>query len=174
MSSAYPAAREPAPYRVCFVCTGNICRSPMAESVFRERVAQAGLDGVVEVDSAGTGGWHEGDGADPRTVSVLEANGYGSTHSARQFRADWFGRLDLVIALDEGHLRDLRRLAPTPADAAKVRLLRAYDPGAGSDLDVPDPYYGGLDGFEECLEMVEAASEGLLDAVRAAVEERAA
>ncbi|NUK08062.1 low molecular weight phosphotyrosine protein phosphatase [Streptomyces lunaelactis] len=161
-------------YRVCFVCTGNICRSPMAESVFRARVAEAGLDDVVEVDSAGTGGWHEGDGADRRTVAVLEANGYESGHSARQFRADWFPLLDLVIALDEGHVRELRRLAPSAEDAAKVRLLRAYDPGAVGDVDVPDPYYGGMDGFEECLEMVESASEGLLAAVRTAVEERAA
>ncbi|MFJ6571371.1 low molecular weight protein-tyrosine-phosphatase [Streptomyces sp. NPDC091292] len=161
-------------YRVCFVCTGNICRSPMAESVFRARVEKAGLGDRVEVDSAGTDGWHEGDGADPRTVSVLEAAGYGSDHEARRFRASWFDRLDLVIALDAGHLRALRRLAPTPADAAKVRLLRSYDPDAGSDLDVPDPYYGEVDGFEECLEMVEATSEGLLDAVREAVEGQAA
>ncbi|MFD6284934.1 low molecular weight protein-tyrosine-phosphatase [Streptomyces sp. NPDC060205] len=162
------------PYRVCFVCTGNICRSPMAESVFRARVAEAGLDALVEVDSAGTDGWHEGDGADPRTVSVLETNGYGSKHAARRFRPDWFSRLDLVIALDAGHLRALRRLAPTPADAEKVRLLRSYDVSAGADLDVPDPYYGGMDGFEECLEMVEAASGGLLAAVREQVEEQAA
>jgi protein-tyrosine phosphatase len=163
-------------YRVCFVCTGNICRSPMAESVFRARVAEDGLDGLVEVDSAGTGGWHEGDGADPRTVSVLEEQGYegAGAHTARQFRSSWFSRLDLVIALDHGHLKALRRLAPTPEDAAKVRLLRSYDPSAGDELDVPDPYYGGMDGFEECLEMVEAASEGLLAAVREDVEGRVA
>ncbi|MGW1890348.1 low molecular weight protein-tyrosine-phosphatase [Streptomyces sp. NPDC002004] len=162
------------PYRVCFVCTGNICRSPMAESVFQARVEEAGLGHAVEVDSAGTGGWHEGDGADPRTVAVLEANGYTSDHLARQFDESWFARLDLVIALDSGHLRFLRRIAPTPADAQKVRLLRSYDPAVDSDLDVPDPYYGGPDGFEECLEMVEAASEGLLAAVHEAVEGRAA
>ncbi|WP_405645987.1 low molecular weight protein-tyrosine-phosphatase [Streptomyces sp. NBC_00019] len=161
-------------YRVCFVCTGNICRSPMAESVFRAHVAEDGLDGLVEVDSAGTGGWHEGDGADPRTVSVLEAHGYDGAHTARQFQPSWFSRLDLVVALDHGHLKALRRLAPNPQDAAKVRLLRSYDPSAGDDLDVPDPYYGGMDGFEECLEMVEAASEGLLAAVREDVEGRVA
>jgi protein-tyrosine phosphatase len=178
-------------YRVCFVCTGNICRSPMAESVFRAHVEQAGLDGLVEVDSAGTGGWHEGDGADPRTVSVLRESGYACEHTARQFQPSWFSRLDLVVALDSGHLRTLRRLAPTQEDAAKVRLLRSYarpSPGhhpsasaspatsdsAGDDLDVPDPYYGGMDGFEECLEMVEAASEGLLAAVREQLEGRAA
>lgn len=161
-------------YRVCFVCTGNICRSPMAESVFRARVAEAGLDGLVEVDSAGTGGWHEGDGADPRTVSVLEEHGYDGGHTARQFQPSWFSRLDLVIALDTGHLKALRRLAPTPQDAGKVRLLRSYDPAASDELDVPDPYYGGLDGFEECLEMVEAASEGLLAEVREQTEGRVA
>ncbi|NBM15533.1 low molecular weight phosphotyrosine protein phosphatase [Streptomyces sp. GC420] len=160
-------------FRVCFVCTGNICRSPMAESVFRARVTEAGLGDLVRVDSAGTGGWHEGNGADPRTVSVLEANGYDPTHTARQFRAEWFTRLDLVIALDGTHLRDLRRLAPTQDDAAKVLLLRSYDPGA-TDLDVPDPYYGDMQGFEDCLEMVETASEGLLAVVRDLVEERAA
>jgi protein-tyrosine phosphatase len=160
-------------YRVSFVCTGNICRSPMAESVFRARVAEAGLDGLVEVDSAGTDGWHEGDGADPRAVAVLEEHGYGTDHAARRFQASWFSRLDLVIALDSGHRKTLRRLAPTEQDAQKVHLLRSYDPDAGDDLDVPDPYYGGLDGFEECLEMVEAASTGLLAAVRDEVEGRA-
>ncbi|MFE0792058.1 low molecular weight protein-tyrosine-phosphatase [Streptomyces mutabilis] len=162
-------------YRVCFVCTGNICRSPMAEAVFHARVADAGLDGLVEADSAGTGGWHEGESADPRTMAVLAENGYGLDHTARQFKPSWFSRLDLVIALDAGHLRALRRLAPTEQDADKVRLLRSYAPAADrGDLDVPDPYYGGVEGFEECLEMVEAASDGLLAAVREQVEGRAA
>ncbi|MFF4752324.1 low molecular weight protein-tyrosine-phosphatase [Streptomyces sp. NPDC002514] len=160
-------------YRVCFVCTGNICRSPMAESVFRARAEEAHLQDLVEVDSAGTGGWHEGDGADPRTVAVLEEHGYDIDHTARRFQPSWFARLDLVIALDSGHLKALRRLAPTEEDARKVRLLRSYDPAAGDDLDVPDPYYGGLDGFTECLEMVEAASTGLLAAVRDRLEEQA-
>jgi protein-tyrosine phosphatase len=159
-------------YRVCFVCTGNICRSPMAESVFRARVAVAGLEDLVEVDSAGTGGWHEGESADPRTVSVLDEHGYGTEHTARQFQPSWFARRDLVIALDTGHLKALRRLAPTEEDAQKVRLLRSYDPAAGGDLDVPDPYYGGRAGFEECLAMVEEASTGLLASVRERLEGR--
>lgn len=168
--------RAPSPYRVCFVCTGNICRSPMAESVFRAYAEEAGLDGLVEVDSAGTGPWHEGDGADRRTISALTAHGYEQNHTARQFQSTWFATLDLVIALDSGHLRELRALAPTPEDAAKVRLLRAYAPDADSEtpdaLDVPDPYFGGPDDFEACLEMIEAASEGLLDAVRQALAAR--
>ncbi|WP_416970138.1 low molecular weight protein-tyrosine-phosphatase [Streptomyces sp. 4F14] len=161
------------PYRVCFVCTGNICRSPMAESVFRARVADAGLSGSVVADSAGTDAWHEGEAADPRTVAVLREHGYGTAHTARRFERDRFAGLDLVIALDAGHLGDLRRLAPTPEDARKVRLLRSYDPAADpDDLDVPDPYYGGRAGFEACLEMVEAASDGLLAAVQRDLEGR--
>jgi len=150
-------------YRVTFVCTGNICRSPMAEHVFRRHVEKAGLD--VEVDSSGTGGWHVGDPADHRTVRMLERAGYTSAHRARQFRAEWFDRYDLVIALDEGHYRELRALARHEGHHAKIRLLRSYDPQA-VDMDVPDPYYGGDDGFEECLELIEAAMPGLLDEVR--------
>nr|WP_223182543.1 MULTISPECIES: low molecular weight protein-tyrosine-phosphatase [unclassified Streptomyces] len=143
----------------------------MAEHVFRRYVEDAGLGDAVEIDSAGTGGWHEGEPADPRTVSVLDAHGYTSAHTARRFRASWFPALDLVVALDEGHLGELRALARTPAEAARTHLLRSYDPAAG-DLDVPDPYYGGRQDFEQCLEMVEAASDGLLTAIRRELENR--
>jgi protein-tyrosine phosphatase len=148
------------PYRVTFVCTGNICRSPMAEHVLRHHASEAGLD--VVVDSSGTGGWHIGDGAHRRTVRTLRRHGYTSEHSARQFRRDWFDDYDLIVALDQGHLRDLRKLAPTEQDRAKVRLLRSFDPHAGADLDVPDPYYGGDPEFEHVLELIEAAVPGLL------------
>lgn len=154
-------------YRVCFVCTANICRSPMAASVFRTRVARAGLDDRIKVSSGGTGGWFEGEGADLRTVAVLAANGYPDDHSARQFKAEWFVGLDLVVALDESHARYLRYLAPTARDVEKIRLLRSFDPAAGEgDLGVPDPYYGTLEHFQLCLEMVETASDGLLEAIR--------
>nr|WP_236719250.1 low molecular weight protein-tyrosine-phosphatase [Wenjunlia vitaminophila] len=153
-------------YRVCFVCTANICRSPMAASVFRTMVDNAGLSDLVKVSSAGTGGWFEGEGADLRTVAVLAANGYPDEHAARQFKPAWFVGLDLVVALDESHARFLRYLAPTARDVDKVRLLRSFDPAARKgELDVPDPYYGGIEHFRRCLELIEAASVGLLEAV---------
>jgi protein-tyrosine phosphatase len=153
-----------APYRICFVCSGNICRSPTAEVVARRLVEQAGLDGQVAVDSAGTGDWHAGDDADPRAVAVLRRRGYPvDRHCARQFQPSDFAYRDLVVALDAGHLRALRQLAPTAQDAAKVRLLRSFDPAADpEDLDVPDPYYGRPAEFEHVLDVVEAGCRGLL------------
>jgi protein-tyrosine phosphatase len=163
----------PAPYRVCFVCTGNICRSPMAESVFRHRVDAAGLRGFVEVDSAGTQGWHEGDAADSRAIAALRSRGYDCAHAARRFERSWFASRDLVIALDAGHLSLLRRLAPDAEAAQRVRLLRSFAPGGGTgDLEVPDPYYGSAADFEHCLNLVEAACEGLLDHVTEALAPR--
>ena len=159
-------------YRLVFVCLGNICRSPMAEVVMRSLVDQAGLTERVEVASAGTGDWHVGERADPRTVQILADRGYdGSAHRARQFEPDWFDRYDLVVALDAANLADLRRMAP-PDRRDEVRLLRSYDASAGTDvadLDVPDPYYGGSDGFGEALAMVERACHGLLDEVVAQI-----
>ncbi|MBW8487266.1 low molecular weight protein-tyrosine-phosphatase [Actinomadura parmotrematis] len=157
-------------YRVTFVCTGNICRSPMAEAVLRRHAEEEGLD--VEVDSSGTGGWHAGDGADPRTVAALRRAGYASAHTARQFGDGWFDRYDLIVALDAGHRAELHALAPDRDAAAKIHLLREYDPDAAGDLDVPDPYYGDDAGFDDVLTLVEAAMPGLLDAIRAGLKER--
>ncbi|MFN8122887.1 MAG: low molecular weight protein-tyrosine-phosphatase [Thermoleophilia bacterium] len=151
--------------RVSFVCLGNICRSPMAAAVMAHRAAEAGV--AVQVDSAGTAGWHVGEPADPRTAAELRRRGVPLTHAARQFAAGDFARFDLVLAMDADNARNLRRLAPSPEDAAKVRLLREFDPASrDGDRDVPDPYYGGDDGFRRVFDMVDAACLGLIRTLR--------
>lgn len=150
--------------RVSFVCTGNICRSPMAAQVFRSHLDAAGL-GEVVVTSAGTGGWHVGEPADSRAADVLRRNGYETDHAARQLDSEELSA-DLLVALDNDHLGSLRRSVPEPE---RVRLLRSFDPAAPAGADVPDPYYGGPDGFDEVLAMIEAAVPGMLEWVRARV-----
>jgi len=135
----------------------------MAEKVFAEHLRRAGLDGNVRISSVGTGGWHVGEPADPRAVDVLTRRGYRTEHSAVQLAAE-HADADLLVALDSGHARALRRMV---GDPDRVRLLRSFDPDAGGrDLDVPDPYYGGRRGFDEVLDMIEAAMPGLLAWVR--------
>jgi low molecular weight protein-tyrosine phosphatase len=152
------------PSRICFVCLGNICRSPIAEVVMRSLLEERGLTDRIEVSSAGTGDWHIGERADRRTLAVLERHGYdGSAHRARQFVADSFADCDLVVAMDQANVTTLRRLVGSE-DSAKVRLLREFDREA-TGPDVPDPYYGGDQGFDEVLAMVEAACRGLLDEI---------
>ncbi|TDC03118.1 low molecular weight phosphotyrosine protein phosphatase [Nonomuraea longispora] len=146
-------------YRVCLVCMGNICRSPMAEVVLRRTLAERGLGDRVTVESAGTGRWHVGDPMDERALDILARHGYdGSSHRARQFASDWFARYDLVLAMDRDNLSNLRRVAPYEVE---VRLFRSFDPSAPEGAEVPDPYYGGPEGFEEVLSLVKAASEGV-------------
>jgi protein-tyrosine phosphatase len=162
--------RLAATYRVCFVCSGNICRSPMGEVILRSMFLHAGMAEQVAVDSAGTGGWHEGDAADPRTVSALQRHGYdGTRHRAREFQRVWFSGRDLILGADRGHLRELRRWAPDAQASAKVRLLREFDPAAVDSglLEVADPYYGGAEDFDRCLTVVERACRGVVDHLRA-------
>src|ERR671917_215661 len=147
---------------VCFVCTGNICRSPMAKAVFTDALRREGLAHLVRVSSAGTGSWHVGNPADPRTAETLRRAGYDCTHVAAQVSAQHMSA-DLIVALDSGHLAALRRLVAQPH---RVVLLRSFDPAADGDLDVPDPYFGGKHGFDEVLDMVHAAVPGLLAWVR--------
>lgn len=149
--------------RVVFVCTGNICRSPIAEKVFLDELERAGLADTVQVASAGTGGWHIGAPADDRAVALLRAEGYADEHVARQVDAELLSA-DLLIALDNEHRRALQAVVPEPG---RVRLLRSFDPDSPDGADVPDPYYGGDEGFAEVLAMVRAAMPGLLGWVRA-------
>ncbi|KAA2263830.1 low molecular weight phosphotyrosine protein phosphatase [Solihabitans fulvus] len=147
---------------VTFVCTGNICRSPMAALVFGEHLRRAGLADLVTVTSAGTGGWHVGEPADERAAKVLADHGYPTGHAAAKVGQRHLAA-DLLVAMDRGHERALLRMVNDPA---RVRLLRSFDPAAGDDLDVPDPYYDGIEDFREVLAMVEAATPGMLDWVR--------
>ncbi|MCL2554128.1 MAG: low molecular weight phosphotyrosine protein phosphatase [Actinomycetia bacterium] len=148
---------------ICFVCTGNICRSPTAALVFAEYLRRADLDGAVRVSSAGTGPWHAGEGIDERAGELLSRRGYPVEHVAAQVGAEHLDA-DLLLAMDGGHLAALRGMVDDPS---RVRLLRSFDPRADGDLDVPDPYYGGPGGFDEVLDQVEAAMPGLIDWVRA-------
>ncbi|MDD1061950.1 low molecular weight phosphotyrosine protein phosphatase [Streptomyces cocklensis] len=127
-----------------------------------EQLRRAGLDDRVRVSSAGLGGWHAGDAVDPRAAAVLAAHGYPVEHVAAQVGPDHLDA-DLLVAMDRGHEKALRRQADDPS---RVRLLRSFDPDAAGDPDVPDPYYGGSEGFEEVLTMIEAAMPGLMDRVR--------
>ena len=143
---------------VTFVCTGNICRSPMAEKMFAHQISERGLAGVVRVSSAGTGGWHAGDGADERAVRVLRERGYPTDHRAAQVGEDHLGA-DLVIALGRNHLRILTDLGVQPD---RLRMLRSFDPRLGEPApDVEDPYYGDHTDFEEVFAVIDAALPGL-------------
>lgn len=152
---------SPAVFHVVFVCSGNICRSPMAASVFAEHVRRAGLADRVRVTSAGIGPWHVGEPADARAAELLADHGYPTEHVAAQVADDDLGA-DLLLAMDAGHEKALRRVVDDPG---RVRLFRSFDPAATGDLDVPDPYYGGPAGFADVLAMIEAAVPGLLDHV---------
>lgn len=154
------------------VCLGNICRSPMAATVLAARLASSELDGLVEVDSAGTGSWHIGEPADPRARAALAGRGYDAAgHRARQVDRSWFTDYDLLLAMDHDNLSSLRQLAPDPGAAARVVLLRSFDSTANGpeDRTVPDPYFGDDRGFDASLDIIERSVDGLLDALRAHV-----
>src|SRR5262245_34198855 len=150
---------------VLFVCTGNICRSPTAEAVFRKLVADAGLSDAIVADSAGTHGYHVGEPPDPRSQEMAAQRGYDlSTLRARKVERADFERFDLLVAMDSGHLAILSRLGE-PSSAHKLKLMMSYASGF-RETDVPDPYYGGAEDFELVLDMLEDAGRGLLDAIR--------
>ncbi len=148
-------------YKILFVCTGNICRSPTAEGVLRHRLAVSGLEGKVHVDSAGTHAYHVGEAPDTRSVKAASARGVmiGDLRARKVNQGD-FSEFNLVLGLDHGHVQSLRRMAPEGA-AAEVALFLDYA-GATREKEVPDPYYGGHQDFEYVLDLIEAASEALV------------
>jgi protein-tyrosine phosphatase len=160
-------AEERKPVRLLFVCLGNICRSPTAEGAMRALVREAGAEGRVALDSAGTGSWHVGSAPDERATAAAARRGIPLEGAARRVRAEDFDDFDLILAMDSANLADLQALAAGEAQRAKVRLLREFEPGVGGDLDVPDPYYGAGDGFERVLDMVDASCRGLLARIEA-------
>jgi protein-tyrosine phosphatase len=151
-----PPPRTPGRYSISLVCLGNICRSPTAHVVLEARLAAAGLDDRVSVRSSGTGDWHVGDPMDARAAATLEHAGYdASRHRARQYDDSWAIADDLVLAMDHDNLADLG------GRTDRVALFRDFDP-VGTGEDVPDPYYGGDDGFREVLAIVERTSDALV------------
>jgi protein-tyrosine phosphatase len=153
-------------FRVLFVCTGNICRSPLAEALFAHYVKEDGLSDRFLADSAGLGGWHIGDRADPRTRRVAEGHGVPVPSLARQFDERDFDRFDLILAMDRDHLTELQSRAPR-AHRSKVRLMRDYDRPENHGQDVPDPYYGGPEGFEAVHQMLAVSCRTLLETLKA-------
>lgn len=148
--------------RVCFVCLGNICRSPTAEGVMRSALESRGLSGSVHVESAGTSGWHVGERPDPRSRAAAATRGVVIDGQAQHFQAKDFARFDYVLAMDAANKEDLLALANGEDEQAKLRLFLDFAPDQQGQ-DVPDPYYGGANGFEHVLDLCEAACAGLLD-----------
>lgn len=152
--------------RICFVCLGNICRSPTAEGIMLHLIEQAGLSAAFTVESAGTGDYHVGERPDRRTLATAKTRGVALPSRARQFVAEDFARFDVILAMDSENRENLCRLAPDDAARAKVLLLRSFDPDALPDAPVPDPYYGGATGFEEVFDACDAACRALLAHLR--------
>ena len=151
--------------RVCFVCLGNICRSPQAEGLFRHHVERAGLRDAFIIDSAGTSAAHRGERADPRTLAASASRGVALPGTSRPFVAEDFERFDWIIVMDRTNRRDVLNLARSPADSARVRLLREFDP-VPDELDVPDPYYGGALGFQSVFDICDRSCAALLATLR--------
>jgi protein-tyrosine phosphatase len=148
--------------RLCFVCLGNICRSPTAEGVMLQLVAREGLDAQFVIDSAGTAAAHVGEPPDRRSSATAKTRAVALQSRARQWQRSDFARFDLVLAMDRDNREALLRMAPDELARGKVLLLRSFEPGAELDAEVPDPYYGGPEGFERVFDICEAACRGLL------------
>jgi protein-tyrosine phosphatase len=151
---------------VLFVCLGNICRSPLAEGVFRTLVEKEGLADRFVIDSAGTSGWHDAEPPDPRATAVARRHGVELAGTSRKVKGADLRRFHHIIAMDAENVRELRKLAARAAPDADIRLLREYDSRADGDRDVPDPYFGGEAGFENVHDIVERSCRALLADLR--------
>lgn len=149
--------------RIMFVCSGNICRSPLAHRLFEAQAREAGVAGQFQVESSGIGDWHAGEDADPRMRATARAHGLTLHHRAQQITRRDLEEYDLILVMDLSHKRQLERMIRDPEIMEKVRLFREWDPKGGPTAEVPDPYYGGERGFEEVYEMVERTSSVLLE-----------
>ncbi len=158
------------PDRILYVCLGNIVRSPLAEHLFEKLAAERGLGPRFEVSSAGTSGYHVGERPDPRMRSTAAKHGLDYDGAARQIHAEDLEDYDLIIAMDHSNFNTLRSMANSPEQEAKLRMLRQFDPHGGPAHDVPDPYYGGLEGFESTYRIVERSLRGLLDSMETGTE----
>ena len=152
---------------VLMVCLGNICRSPMAEGVFRHLLTEEGLNQRIRVDSAGTGSWHVGESPDLRSARTAAGHGITLEGSARQVQPEDFRQFDYIVAMDQSNLQELERFRDGVGGQAALYLLREFDPQGGPGAEVPDPYYGGPGGFEDVYEMVERSCRALLDHILA-------
>jgi len=148
---------------ICFVCLGNICRSPTAEGVMNKLIEERNLQGKITVDSAGTSAYHVGEGADGRSQATAAKRGFHLPSRSRQFTPQDFARFDYVVAMDQSNLNKLLRMAPSPEAKGKCVLLRSFDPNSPPNAEVPDPYYGGPNGFERVLDICIAGCKGLLE-----------
>lgn len=157
--------------RICFVCLGNIVRSPLAENMFMQLAEEAGVSDQYEVDSAGTSAWHVGEAPDSRMRRVAAQHGLRYNGRARQFKRNDFDRFDLVVAMDRENREDLISLASNPHDREKIHLLREFDPLSEEGAAVPDPYYGGIDGFMETYRVIERSCRSLLKALEDRLDE---
>ena len=151
--------------KICFVCLGNIVRSPLGEKMFIHLAEKAGVDHKYEVDSAGTSSWHVGEPPDSRMRQVARKHGLVYSGRSRQFVPADLDEFDIIIAMDTSNRENILRLSSNQHQEEKVHLMRDFDPYGGPNQSVPDPYYGGIDGFEETYKIVERACEGLLDSL---------
>jgi protein-tyrosine phosphatase len=157
--------RHPKPTRLLFVCYGNIIRSPLAESLFRQLAAGAGLADKYLANSAGTSGLFDGVSPDPRICRVAAAHGLELDHRSRGVTPEDYGDFDVILAMDTRNLADLRAVAPSPSSRDRVRLLREFDPLGGPDASVPDPIRSGPEAFEGTYAVIERSVRGLLEAL---------